>query len=865
MNSNAPKVTPMMAQYLAIKKEHPNTLLFYRLGDFYELFFEDALTASKALDITLTKRGLHLGEEIPMCGIPEHACESYLSKLIKLGFSVAICEQTETPEEAKQRAGKTTVVTRDVVRIVTPGTLTEDTLLQSGTPNYLAAIFAQKEQFVCGLVDITSGQFFLEEFLGQSLETILEKYNPAEILVLETLESHTSFMKLSNAYKKRIQWHPKSCFDSYTGQQKVFKFYNVSTLEAFGKFSEVHISVAGALLDYVNLTQKKDRLFLHPPKILKTDLFLSIDAQTRRSLELSNTQTGTYEGSLLHSLNQAITGMGKRMLHEHFSNPLVDSVRINERLDCVEWYVTQRSNLQKTRSLFQHIPDMERSLSRISLGRALCRDLAAIRTVLRVIPSLRLIHGDETLPNLLQKSLSLIIPIPELSELLENALKDDLPGTVQEGGFIRSGYNAFLDEQMRLRDQGASLVKDLQQRYIEETGITTLKIKYNNVIGYFIETTNTHKDKAPDYFILRQSMVNNQRYVTPELLELQEKIIAASSNISAKELELFHEISSNILTYSHDLSLMAKAIAWLDVSASHAETAIQLKLTRPIVDTSSLFHVQKARHPIVEKAVSFQHEVFTPNDCSLDEHNSIILLTGPNMAGKSTFLRQNALLIVMAQIGSYVSAEKAHIGIVDKLFSRIGASDDLASGKSTFMVEMIETAAILNQSTNRSFVILDEIGRGTATYDGMAIAQTTIEYLHNKNRCRTLFATHYHELTAMESILKNLNCYTMAIQEWNNTIIFKHQVIPGVADRSYGVHVAEIAGFPKLAIQRANEILSNIEKQTVHIEASDSLPEAPKLSEIQQLLNSIDVDTVAPREALEILYKLSKLNKKDIV
>jgi DNA mismatch repair protein MutS len=855
------KMTPMMAQYLSIKAEHPTALLFYRLGDFYELFFEDAITASKALDITLTKRGQHLGQDIPMCGVPVHAYENYLSRLIKQGFSVAICEQSETPEEAKQRGNKS-IVNRGVVRIVTPGTLTEDSLLPSGTPNYLTAIYGSisSDILTCGLIDIASGIFILEEVDAENLENLLEKYNPAEILVLETLQSHKGLVKLSQHYKRLVQWHPKSCFDHYTGHQRLCKMYKVETLDSFGHFSESHVSTAAAILDYVHLTQKEDIGNLGSPRLVFKDSYLSVDAQTRRSLELTATQSGEYSGSLLHYLDHAITGMGRRMLCEHLANPLIDEKRINERLDSVDYYFTQKSLRKELRDILRQLPDIDRSLSRISLGRGLCRDLSAIRTLLRLIPNIRNLHTSN-IPTLIQKPLGLLTDIPLLGKL-DSALHEDLPVNLHDGGFVKAGYSAQLDEYISLRDHGASLIKQLQQSYIDETGINTLKIKYNNVIGYFVETTSANKDKIPGHFILRQTLVNNFRYVTPELNDLQEKILTATSHISSIEIEIFRDLSAEVLKYTNEIALMAKSIGWIDVAASHAEVATINKLVRPLVDTTDAFHIAEGRHPTVEKAVHFQHISFIPNSCSLSAENKIILMTGPNMAGKSTFLRQNALFIIMAQIGSYVPAKQAHIGVVDKLFSRIGASDDLASGKSTFMVEMIETATILNQSTERSFVILDEIGRGTATYDGMAIAHVTIEHLHEVNKCRTLFATHYHELTPLGKKLKNMSCFTMLVQEWNNSIVFKHQVVPGVANHSYGIHVAEIAGFPKTAIARATEILKTIEKQDINLQSLpqfDAIAKNKTKTPLQKEIQSINPDNLTPKEALEFLYRLRSL------
>jgi DNA mismatch repair protein MutS len=857
--------TPMMAQYFAIKKQHENALLFYRLGDFYELFYEDAIVASKALDITLTKRGQNQGEDIPMCGIPFHAYENYLSRLIKQGYSVAICEQLESPEEAKKRGGKS-VVQRDVVRVVTPGTLTEDTLLKAGQPNYLCAINVSKDTLICGFVDISTGVFVLEHSALQTLDSILTKYEPSEVLISEAARKHVESSSYIVTHRKKVTWQPESRFDQYSGFKRLCQVYKVSTLESFGVFSDHEIALAGALVDYIALTQKQQMPRLSPPKKLSSEGFLFIDAQTRRSLELTTTITGEFKGSILSFLDITTNNLGKRMLYDHLSHPLSNIQKINERLDCVAFYVAYSDVRRSLRDLLKKVPDVERCLSRLSVGRGSPRDLDAIRNLLKIIPDIKTLHlHHPDLPIILTRSLHFLKNLDELKDELNRAVLDEgLPVLARDGGFIRHGYSPQLDEYLQLRDHGKELLDQLQVRYATETAIPVLKIKYNQVIGYYIEVTQTHKDKIPDWFILRQTLVNGQRYVTQELVELQEKILSASAKALEREQEIFGELVHRVVEEADTLSLIAKAIAWLDVAASHAELAKQHKLTRPVIDDSDTFIVEEGRHPIVEEALTFQHQVFVPNGCNLSKGQSIWLMTGPNMAGKSTFLRQNALMIVISHIGCFVPAHKAHIGRVDRLFSRIGASDDLASGKSTFMVEMIETAAILNQATESSFVILDEIGRGTATYDGMSIAHATVEHLHNVNRCRTLFATHYHELTLLGKELSNIACYTMSIQEWNDTIIFKHKVVEGCADRSYGIHVAELAGFPRAALHRAEEILEQLEAQQYSGEKTSLIkPSAPKkrVSEVDKFLKGVNPDQLSPKEALDVLYKLKQITK----
>lgn len=853
-----------MAQYFAIKQQHKDVLLFYRLGDFYELFYEDAIIASKALDITLTKRGQNQGEAIPMCGVPFHAYENYLSRLIRQGYSVAICEQTETPEAARKRGTKS-VVQREVVRIVTPGTLTEDTLLNAGQPNYLGAIYynAKKSETIsCGFVDISTGAFFIEQTDIRGLENTVAKFLPSELLISDNLQSISDVTGFIAIYRKKIIWQPVSRFDAYSGHKRLCQTYNVNTLESFGTFVEGDISVAGALIDYIALTQKQKFPRLNPPKKLASDGLLFIDAQTRRSLELTSTLQGEFKGSVLSWLDQTMTSAGKRMLYEHLAQPLSNSLKIKERLDGVAFYVHNSELCQELRTILRNAPDIERCLSRLSVGRGSPRDVDGIRSVLTLIPKIKALHVDNAqLPVVLARTLQLLNELAELKEGLEKALIDNvLPALTKDGGFIRKGYCSELDEYLQLRDHGKEVLGQLQLRYINETNISVLKIKYNQVIGYYIEVTLTHKDKVPDSFILRQTLVNGHRYVTHELVALQDKILSSASKALECEQKIFTDLVQKVLVEADSLSLIAKAIAWLDVSASHAELAKEFKLVQPVIDDSLVFQVEKGRHPIVEQALLFDHQIFVPNDCRLDKGQSLWLMTGPNMAGKSTFLRQNALIVILSHIGCFVPATSACLGVVDRLFSRIGAADDLATGKSTFMVEMIETAAILNQSTEKSFVILDEIGRGTATYDGMAIAHATMEYLHNINRSRTLFATHYHELTRLEAELENVICYTMATQEWNNTIIFKHQVIPGAADRSYGIHVAELAGFPKSALHKAEAILEQLETQTFPKQESKASKKSEHTSFFMEYMNDVHPDTLSPKDALDVVYRLKQLS-----
>lgn len=858
----------MMAQYMAIKAQHQDALLFYRLGDFYELFYEDAITASSVLNITLTKRGQNNGAGIPMCGVPFHAYENYLSRLIQAGYSVAICEQTETPEEAKKRGYKA-VVQREVVRVVTPGTLTEDNLLNVGAPNYLAAIYASAKNvntLSLGFIDISTGSFFLEECPVSKLDSVIEKYAPSEVLVTELLQEEAELKSFFALWRRKLVWQPHSRFNAYAGNKRLCDVYGVLSLDAFGAFNEGNIAVAGAIIDYVTLTQKDKMPRLKSPRRMLQSEYLGIDAQTRRSLELTHTLTGETKGSLVAFVDKTVTSLGKRYVYHAVSQPLADSAKINARLDAVTFYVDNELVRQKLQDVLKSVPDIERSLSRLSLGRGSPRDLNAIQCALKAVPDINRLHAGMDKPLNIEASLALLHELKEVQSTLGAALNsDNLPALAREGGFILPAYCAELNEYITLRDNAKSHINALQQQYIQETDISSLKIKYNQVLGYYIDVTQAHKDKVPSHFILRQTLVNNQRYITTELSELQEKILLASSKAHAREQAIFNELVQLVLKYSNELLDIASAVAVLDVSAAFARVAIEHNFTRPVIDDSQTFIIKQGVHSIVEQALSLTQQSFIPNDCKLDPSDFIWLITGPNMAGKSTFLRQNALMIVLSHMGCYVPAEFAHIGVVDQLFTRIGASDDLAKGKSTFMVEMIETSAILNQATNRSFVILDEVGRGTSTYDGLSIAQAVLEYLHTHNGCRTLFATHYHELTDLKDKLQSLSLHTMAIHEWNNTIVFKHKVIDGVADRSYGIHVAELAGFPKLALKRAAEVLKHHESTANQYELNfQDSPIAEVKGEVGETkltdyLLKIVPDELTPKQALEIVYDLTEL------
>lgn len=865
-NNKLQHATPMMIQYLKIKKEHPGSLLFYRMGDFYELFYEDAIIASKALNITLTKRGKDKGQDIPMCGVPFHAYENYLAKLVKQGHKVAICEQLENPIDAKKRGAKS-VVKRGVTRVVTPGTLIEDSLLNAHDHNFLVSLYKKNNNIGLSVVDISTGAFFIECFNPEKLSTVLSKITPSEIIVPENLIKDINLIKLLDEWKNKLTLIPTSRFNIESCKEQLEKTFNVNVLDSFGNFSNVEIIAAGGLVDYIYLTQKGNCPRLDIPKRIFDKDYLEIDSITRKNLELDHSLSGNDKISLIHTINRTVTNIGARLLSMFMRAPLTSAEKINNRLDMVQFFVANEPLSKKLRDILKSSTDAERSLSRLSLGKGGPRDLACIRDMLTIAHEIRNNLNNNSLPSELQKALNDLGEHSFLIKSLKKALSENLPLLARNGDFIANNYNQELDEIRSLRDNTKHLISSLQKKYIQTTGINTLKIKYNNVLGYFIEVTTNNSSKLNDSFIHRQTLVNSMRYTTVELSELEKKIFSATDSALNLEIELFNRLVKNILSFSKDIILAVRALATIDVFSSFAILSKEENYNRPIIDNSLSFNIKKCRHPIVEHIMKNKSTSdFIANNCHLGSENLLWLITGPNMAGKSTFLRQNALLIILAQMGSFVPAEKAHIGVVNRLFSRIGAVDNLSENKSTFMVEMIETATILNQATERSFVILDEVGRGTSTFDGVAIAWATLEHLHNNNKCRSLFATHYHELTKLEKKLPAVKCYTMKIKEWNNEIVFLHEVIAGYANRSYGIHVASLAGMPKDVIKKSEQILKILEEG----KKEHSINELPlfnktiarkqtKLNnEIINNLKKINVDEYSPKQALEFLYELKK-------
>jgi DNA mismatch repair protein MutS len=882
----AERPSPVMVQYLEIKTANPDSLLFYRMGDFYELFFEDAEIASRALGIVLTKRGKHLGRDIPMCGVPVHRSDEYLHRLIAQGHRVAVCEQLEDPAEAKKRGSKS-VVRRDVIRLVTPGTLTEDTLLDARRNNYLVALARARasavdaaSHFALAWIDISTGEFRIAECDRSGLPAEIARLEASEIIVSDALWSDPELAPYLRTLPAVVPV-TRDVFDGATAERRLSDYFAVATSEAFGALTRLELAAAAACVTYVERTQLGKRPPLSPPVREAQGATLSIDQATRANLELTRTLGGERRGSLLAAIDRTVTAAGSRLLAQRLAAPLTDPTRIAQRLDTVAAFAEDAAARQETRALLNAAPDMARALSRLVVGRGGPRDLAAVRDGIAAAEALaaRLTAFGEKSAEMSAVNVALLAPEPALKDTIDAALAPELPLFKRDGGFVCEGYLPALDESRSLRDDTRQVIAGLQARYADDTGVKSLKIKHNNVLGYFVDVTAQHGEKlmaAPlnSTFIHRQTTAGQVRFTTTELGGLEAKIANAADRALSMELEVFEELNAVVVAASEPIKAAAEALAILDVSSALATLAVERSYVRPEIDRSLDFAIEGARHPVVEQAIS---EPFVANDCDLSppkgaKAGRIWLLTGPNMAGKSTFLRQNALIAVLAQMGGFVPAKQARIGVVDKLFSRVGAADDLARGRSTFMVEMVETAAILNQAGERSLVILDEIGRGTATFDGLSIAWAAIEHLHEQNRCRALFATHFHELTVLSTKLARLHNATVRVKEWEGEVVFLHEVVPGSADRSYGIQVAKLAGLPPGVIERAKVVLAMLEAEDratprgfedLPLFAAPVKPAAPDprqsaLDTLLAALQAINPDEMSPREALEALYALKQ-------
>ncbi len=890
-NAAGQPVTPMMEQYIEIKAANPDCLLFYRMGDFYELFFEDAEVAARALGIVLTKRGKHLGRDIPMCGVPVERADEYLHRLIAFGHRVAVCEQLEDPAEARKRGNKS-VVRRDVVRLVTPGTLTEDSLLDARRNNYLLALArarasSTEDRFALAWIDISTGEFRVAESDRAGLAAEIARIEPGEIIVSDALYADAELAPQLRALPV-VTPLARDVFDGATAERRLAAFFGVATTAAFGAFSRVELTAAAAAITYVERTQIGKHPPLSPPVREAAGATLAIDHATRSNLELVRTLAGERRGSLLAAIDRTVTPGGSRALAQRLAAPLTDPGEIAHRLDAVGALVDDAGTRADLRQRLKSAPDLARALSRLVVGRGGPRDLAAIRDGIVAASAIAerlaaLAAGSRDIQRAL-KALSL--PDTALAAELSRSLADELPAFRRDGGFIRAGCEQALDDARALRDELRRIVAALQVRYAEATGIRSLKIRHNNVLGYFVDVTAQHGDKllsAPlnATFIHRQTLAGQVRFTTTELGALEAKIANAADRALALELEIFDRLAAAVTAASAAIMEAAEALAAVDVAAALASLAVERDYVRPEVDASLAFAITGGRHPVVEQALGKDGGPFIANDCDLsppalaegkEAAGRIWLVTGPNMAGKSTFLRQNALVAVLAQMGSFVPAKAARIGVIDRLFSRVGAADDLARGRSTFMVEMVETAAILNQAGERALVILDEIGRGTATFDGLSIAWATIEHLHENNRCRALFATHFHEMTALAAKLPRLRNATMRVKEWQGEVVFLHEVVAGAADRSYGIQVAKLAGLPPSVIERARHVLAQLEAEdrssrarqliddlplfAARLASTPAPPRDATLTALIEALAALHPDEMSPRDALEALYAL---------
>ncbi|MDB5475573.1 MAG: mutS [Phenylobacterium sp.] len=877
--------SPVMAQFFEAKARQPDALVFFRMGDFYELFFEDAQKAAAALGITLTARGQHGGAPIPMCGVPANAAEAYLAKLIRAGFKVAVCEQMENPAEARKRGSKS-VVRRDVVRIVTPGTLTEEGLLDARGANRLAAIAVRAGGAAVATVDLSTGEVECQACQVSGLASALAALSPSEILVPDRLFADEQVSAALKAAGGFVQPLPQALAEPGASEARLKRLYGVDTLDGFGTLSGAEISALGLIAAHLETTQAGRLPALSAPRRAGEADVMVIDPATRTSLEIERSTSGGREGSLLGAIDRTITAPGARLLAARLSRPLLDPAAIDARLDAVAWFCEHRAQRQRLRELLRAMGDMARALARLALGRGGPRDLGALRDGLGTAEQLTALFAtmrdplvqppEEIAASLRALNPALHADLAAFRALLKEGLGDELAALARDGGFVAAGVRPELDQARALRDDSRRVILGLEARLAADSGVA-LKIRHNAVLGYFVETTAKAAEPlmAPPLnatFIHRQTLANQVRFTTVELAELDARIAQAAERALAIEIETFEAWREAAIGVAAGVQAAAEAAARLDVAAGLAEWAEDAGASRPVVDRSTAFEAEAARHPVVEAAVKRAGEAFTPNDCRLDGTGAggarLAIVTGPNMAGKSTFLRQNALLAVLAQSGCFVPARRLRLGVVDKLFSRVGAGDDLARGRSTFMAEMVETAAILTQATPRSLVILDEIGRGTATYDGLAIAWACAEALHEVNRCRALFATHYHELATLEGRLAYVANLSLRAKEWNGDLIFLHEAGPGPADRSYGVQVAKLAGVPPAVVARAKAVLERLEREAgapAHLEdlplfaavAEPAASYGPSL--VEEALKALDPDGMSPREAMDALYKLRGL------
>ena len=843
--------TPIRQQYLEIKKQYPDTIVFFRLGDFYETFDEDAETTSRELDLVLTSRNVAKGVRVPMAGIPYHAVENYLSRLIDKGYHVAICEQIgNQPTKG--------LFEREVVRVVTPGTLIEPGLLKSDSNNYLMAACVENDKIGIAYADITTGEFAVTQIqsadVTADLQSEITRLNPAEILVAQSFDLPLS----ENLHITRV---PDYNFEPLRCTELLRDHFQVATLDGYGlKENSIPVRAAGCLLQYLQDNQPSSIKLLSSISFYSLDDFMVLDSSTRRNLELTESlRNNELKGSLLGVIDCTVTPMGKRVIRQWVSKPLTNQNGIQNRLDAVESFFNDGMIRAEVRESLKGMNDMERLINRISGGMAIPRDLTALRSSIRKLPEI--IEIIEPILPALTPIIQKIYPLEVVKQILESAVADDPPATLMNTGVIRAGYSEELDRIHQESGHAREWMANLESSERERTGIKTLKVSYNKVFGYYIEISRGSADQAPPEYIRKQTLVNAERFITPEMKEYEALVLNAEERIREIENRLFYQICAEISQYATEILTTARGIATLDVLAALAESAVRNKYVKPEINNSLEIEINEGRHPVVEQTLP-QGTRFIPNDIKLGGNSFIHVITGPNMSGKSTFLRQTAIIVLMAQMGSFVPASSAKIGLVDRIFTRIGAQDEIHAGLSTFMVEMVEAANILNNGTDRSLLILDEIGRGTSTYDGLSIAWAIIEYIHNAPglKSRTLFATHYHELTRLANSLPGVKNYNVAVTENAGEVVFLHKIIPGAADRSYGIHVAQIAGLPKPVISRANEILKQLESDSVkqmEIRETPSyqLTLFPETNPIIDTLDRLDVNSVTPIEAINILYE----------
>ena len=859
--------TPMMQQYHKIKAQYQNEILFFRMGDFYEMFLEDAKLASKLLGIALTSRSKSNG--IPMAGVPVKAVDSYLSKLIKKGYKVAICEQTQDPSEAKG------LVERDVVRVITPGTITEQEVLYEKNNNFLLAINPDKKKTGIAWADLSTGEFVIHEIFPKILSDEIARIKPVECLLpdceqtqnFELTEEKITLEKLLQSFNIAITYRPTWFFDKSSSQKLLTDHFQVNTLEGYGcENMKKSVGAAGALLKYFEETQKNSLGNIEKLEVYNDSETMFLDRATRNCLELQKSMRGSYkQGTLLSVIDQTCTSMGGRLLSACLSNPLIVPEKIRARQKGIENFVSNPQLILSLRNQLSKMQDIERLCSKIAYQRANARDLLALKESLQLIPTIQklLTDCDALIINQIYSQLN---SLDDLTDLLEKAIHPDPKTNLKEGGIIKDGYNSELDELRSIQASTTGWLKKFEKQEIDKTSIPTLKVNFNKVFGYYIDVTNTHRHKVPENYIRKQTLKNSERYITSELKEHEEKVLSSSEKIKALEYELFIELRDKIFNSLKDIKQLAHAIAWADLLCSLAKLARENNYVCPQIDSSKEIYIQNGRHPVLEMTLGSS---FVPNDFKIGPGREIAIITGPNMAGKSTYIRQAALLILLAQTGSFIPAQKARIGIVDRIFTRIGSSDEIARGRSTFMVEMLETANILNNATSRSFIALDEVGRGTSTFDGISLAWAIVEYIQKQIGARTLFATHYHEMAELEEIFPNIYNYNVSIQEWGENIAFLYKIVEGSADKSYGIHVARLSGIPKKVIKRGREILNNLEKHSIDFQDYTrrccKTKKQGKLEDnlftlvgegILDTLAHLDINNLTPVEALEILKEL---------